>query len=197
MGDENRNSGYYEPRWSPGDYTQIDLCECERLPCADDSFDLGLCSHVLEDLRDPVHVVNEVFRICRRVMVIAPSRFLEQMNGVDHPRYAGFYHHMWMLYEKDGELVFRRKTPTISLSGCHLSCPLFKTVTVEAGSFMYLGSKGRAREEMFWSEKEDAEDLKKFVNANKGRSGCFEFDPKWKRPSYVVWRLRQAVFGVE
>lgn len=76
--------------WLESDYTQLDLCSGTRWPFQDKEFDLGLCSHTLEDLRDPLPALAELQRVCKRVLVIAPSRLLEQTRGIDHPRFCGF-----------------------------------------------------------------------------------------------------------
>jgi len=79
--------------WTDSDYTRLDLCAGERWPIDDKRFDLGLCSHCLEDLREPIQVVRELARCCKRTLIICPSRLFEQMRGVDHPRFCGMGHH--------------------------------------------------------------------------------------------------------
>lgn len=183
-------------RWACSDYTQADVCSCKPLPFEDKSYDLGLCSHVLEDLRDPVRVLTEMFRVCKKVMVISPSRLLEQTKGIEHPRYAGFYHHLWMIYEKNGKIIFRRKTPTINLTKCHFHCPRFKTITTEAGSFMSLMENGEPVEEMYWNEKEDAAELMTYVALNPPDGSMYEKDPSWTNLAFIIWKMRQMLFGV-
>ena len=90
-------------------WVQLDLCARERWPFEDNQFDFALCTHVLEDLRDPIWVCSEISRIAKAGSIEVPSRVEEQSLGVEHPRYAGYYHHRWLVSENDGALEFRFK----------------------------------------------------------------------------------------
>jgi hypothetical protein len=68
-----------------------------------------VCSHVLEDVRDPVWVCSEMSRIAKAGYVETPSRVVEQSRGVESPRYAGFCHHRWLVMRRAGVLEFRHK----------------------------------------------------------------------------------------
>lgn len=96
-------------RFSRLTWTQLDLCARQSWPFQDKFFDVALCTHVLEDLRDPVWVCSEISRIAKRGYVEVPSRILEQSLGVEHPRYAGFYHHRWLVSTVGRKLMFRLK----------------------------------------------------------------------------------------
>jgi SAM-dependent methyltransferase len=159
--------------WSEQQYTQLDLCAGEKWPFDDNQFDLGLSSHALEDLRDPLPAVRELARVSRRVLIVTPSRLLEQTKGIDHPAYCGFHHHPWMVFEENGVLVFRRKTGVVMLRGCHIRCPLGKTLRVEDGAMVFEGAEVAAEERVFWKQAEDAADYRAFVEAQPGQSDLF------------------------
>jgi SAM-dependent methyltransferase len=99
--------GERENKILPRDYTQADICAGKPLPFDKDHFDLGLCSHTLEDLRDPINALAELGRVCKRILVITPSRLLEQTRNIAHPRYCGFSHHPWAVFMGEGFIGFR------------------------------------------------------------------------------------------
>jgi SAM-dependent methyltransferase len=181
--------------WPPERYTQLDLCAGLRWPFADRQFDLGPASHCLEDLRDPLPAVRELGRVARRVLVIAPSRLLEQTRGIDHPAYCGFSHHPWMVYAENGDLVFRRKTTVVETRGCHLACPPGTTLAREAGSMHLCGEGIRAREEVFWAASDDAADCRRFLAPFRGRRGLFVADGREHSLKYWVWKARQMYWS--
>lgn len=96
-------------RYSKATWTRWDLCERRAWPFADKSFDFAVCSHLLEDVRDPLWVCSEISRVARAGYIEAPSRVEEQSRGVEHPGYAGYLHHRWLITVVDGELQFRHK----------------------------------------------------------------------------------------
>jgi hypothetical protein len=85
------------------------LCERKPWPFADRQFDFASCTHVLEDLRDPLWVCSELQRVAKAGYIETPSRIVEQSRGVEHPLYAGFYHHRWLVSVEEGALCFRFK----------------------------------------------------------------------------------------
>ena len=184
----------YEMRWSEGGYTQLDLCAHTRWPFDDNQFDLGLSSHCLEDLRDPLHAVTELSRVCRQVLIIVPSRLLEQTRGIDHPLYCGFPHHPWIVSRVNDELVFRRKTPVLALPACHLTCPMGKTLRRELGCEYFLGRGFTAREDpAIWDD--DFGDYRRFIVPFRARRDLFEHDEYRHGLKYWVWQIRQRWFG--
>jgi hypothetical protein len=89
-------------RFGPDSWVQRDVCDREPWPFAADRFDFAVCSHTLEDLRDPVWVCGELCRVAKAGYVEVPSRLEEQSWGVigDH---VGWSHHRWLAdVEADG-----------------------------------------------------------------------------------------------
>ena len=99
-----------EQRFSADHWIQADLCDRTPWPIEDKAFDFAVCSHVLEDVRDPIWMCSEMQRIAKAGYIETPSRVVEQSKGVENPRHAGFYHHRWLV-SKVGErrLEFRHK----------------------------------------------------------------------------------------
>src|SRR6187401_1767506 len=52
-------------RYSRERWTKWDLCERRPWPFADQSFDYAVCSHLLEDVRDPIWVCSELSRVAK------------------------------------------------------------------------------------------------------------------------------------
>jgi SAM-dependent methyltransferase len=52
--------------------SSLEVFDGVRLPVADGSFDLGVLSHVLEHVEEPVALLREVARACRAVVVEVP-----------------------------------------------------------------------------------------------------------------------------
>ena len=181
-------------KWSQDGYTQLDLCGCRAWPFEDNAFDLGLSSHCLEDLRDPLPAVREMSRVCRKSLIIVPSRLIEQTRGVDHPRYCGFPHHPWIVSVKGTTLVFRRKTFNVMLPACHIVCPAGRTLRRELGCTFAYGETFDAEEDpAVWDS--DYEDYCRFIEPFRRRRDLFVHDGKPHGVKYWVWKARERWFG--
>jgi hypothetical protein len=97
------------PRYSEQRWIQTDLCDRHPWPIADKAFDFATCSHLLEDIRDPIWVCSELRRIARAGYIEVPSRVVEQSKGIENPRHAGYYHHRWLITRNQNRLEFRHK----------------------------------------------------------------------------------------
>jgi hypothetical protein len=97
------------PRYSADRWIQTDLCDRRPWPIADKAFDFAICSHLLEDIRDPIWVCSELSRIAKAGYIEVPSRVLEQSKGIENPRHAGYYHHRWLISRDQDRLEFRHK----------------------------------------------------------------------------------------
>lgn len=89
-------------------WIQRDICERTPYPFADKSIDFAICSHVLEDVRDPLWVCSELVRIARRGYIEVPSRIAESSRGTE-PSQVGWSHHRWLVDISEGRLTFTMK----------------------------------------------------------------------------------------
>jgi len=94
-----------QERFSAETWVQRDVCDREPWPFADRQFDFVVCSHTLEDLRDPVWVCSEMIRVGRAGYIEVPSRLEEQTFGIQGP-WAGWGHHHWLVDVGDDEIEF-------------------------------------------------------------------------------------------
>lgn len=105
---------FSEDTWYIGD-----ICD-EKIWQAFDanSFDFVICSHVLEDIRDPIFVCRQMLRIGRAGYIETPSRFRECAKAGATELTAGWEHHRWIVDIEDGTLVFTAKNPLIYHFDC-------------------------------------------------------------------------------
>jgi hypothetical protein len=89
-----------------------DICDREPFPFADDELDFAICSHTLEDVRDPVWVCAELQRVARAGYIEVPSRLEEQSYGVHGP-WVGWSHHRWLIDVGEAGLEFVFKSHAV------------------------------------------------------------------------------------
>ena len=83
-------------RFDAATWVQRDMCDREPWPFVDDQFDFAVCSHTLEDVRDPIGVCQELARVAKAGYLEVPSRLEEQSFGVQGP-WVGWGHHPWLV----------------------------------------------------------------------------------------------------
>lgn len=89
-------------------WIQRDICDRTPYPFQDKSIDFVICSHTLEDVRDPLWVCSEMVRIAQRGYVEVPSRLVESCRGVE-PDQVGWTHHRWLVDIEGNEIRFLMK----------------------------------------------------------------------------------------
>src|SRR5690349_25177201 len=83
-----------EKEWfSAKTWVQRDICDKAPFPFADKQFDFAICSHTLEDVRNPLWVCSEIIRVAKRGYIEVPSREWETCRGWERPNQAGLSHH--------------------------------------------------------------------------------------------------------
>jgi hypothetical protein len=75
----------------------------------DGEFDFAICSHLLEDVRDPLFVCRQLIRVAKAGYIECPSRFRECAKSYAGELNSGYNHHRWILDLIDGALVFTPK----------------------------------------------------------------------------------------
>lgn len=106
-------------RFTEATWTQRDICAHEPWPYPDDAFDLAICSHTLEDVRDPVWVCRELSRVARAGYVEVPAPVEELTWGVHGP-WVGWTHHHWVCEAEGAGLRFTFKPHLLGAPGRHL-----------------------------------------------------------------------------
>jgi hypothetical protein len=89
-------------------WIQRDICEHTPFPFADKQVDFVICSHTLEDIRDPLFVCAEMLRVAKRGYIEVPSRVVESCRGVE-PGQVGWSHHRWLIDIQGQDIRFLMK----------------------------------------------------------------------------------------
>ena len=90
-------------------WIQRDMCDRAPWPFSDEQFDVVICSHTLEDVRDPLWVCAEMIRVGKRGYIEVPSRAYESSLGIERPNQAGLSHHRWLIDICGNEISFLLK----------------------------------------------------------------------------------------
>ncbi len=96
------------PSIAPENWIPQDICGARPFPFADKYFDFAICSHTLEDVRDPLRVCAEMSRVAKAGYIETPSPIVELTRGMDPwgRSWVGHYHHRWIVSVENGTLVF-------------------------------------------------------------------------------------------
>ncbi|MBW1800195.1 MAG: hypothetical protein JRJ85_05630 [Deltaproteobacteria bacterium] len=85
------------------------------------SWDFAICTHVLEDIRDPLFLVKKILRIVDAGFIAVPNKHTE-LSPVESPQYPGYYHHRW-IFTLEGQVL--RAIAKLPLLGYYRSANKF------------------------------------------------------------------------
>ncbi|MGH2867675.1 MAG: methyltransferase domain-containing protein [Solirubrobacteraceae bacterium] len=108
-----------DERFGPERWVQRDICERDPWPFADRQFEFAVCSHTLEDVRDPVWVTSELQRVAKAGYIEVPALREELTYGIQGP-WVGWGHHHWLVITHEHGLEFIFKHHVINRRGSHL-----------------------------------------------------------------------------
>jgi methyltransferase family protein len=135
-------------RFSRDTWLRRDICEHTPFPFADKSVDFVICSHTLEDIRDPLWVCAEMMRIGRRGYIEVPSRLAESCRGTETGQ-VGWSHHRWLVDIEGSHIRFLMKYHRIH-SHWRLSLP--------ASTLASLGEAQQVQW-LFWTDRFTVEEV--------------------------------------
>jgi len=98
------SQGPEEEWFTKATWVQRDICDRAPWPFANKVFDFAVCSHTLEDVRDPLWICSELVRVAKRGYIEVPSRVFESCLGAERSGQAGLSHHRWLI-DIDGRRV--------------------------------------------------------------------------------------------
>ena len=71
---------------------------------SDKYFDFIICTHTLEDIRDPLFVINQLQRVSKAGLIAIPTRHTE-LSPIQSKFYNGYSHHRWIFTVNKNSLV--------------------------------------------------------------------------------------------
>jgi hypothetical protein len=141
-------------RFAPGTWVQRDICERERWPFTDRQFDFAVCSHTLEDVRDPVWVASELQRVAAAGYIEVPALREELTYGIQGP-WVGWGHHRWLVSIDGSRIEFVFKHHVVNRAGSHLPAGAMDGVPPEHRVQTLWWDRGLdARERFMWTADE-------------------------------------------
>ena len=115
-------------RFTPETWVRRDICDRIPWPFTERQFDFAICSHTLEDVRDPVFVCSELIRTSKAGYIEVPSRLEEQSYGV-HGSWIGWSHHRWLIDVAADEIVFVLKPHLLARATDHFPAGFNESLT--------------------------------------------------------------------
>ena len=92
-------------RYDASRWVQRDICDREPFPFGDDEIEYVICSHTLEDVRDPVWVCQVIARIGKAGYLEVPARVEELTYGIQGD-WVGWGHHHWLVDMRETHVEF-------------------------------------------------------------------------------------------
>jgi hypothetical protein len=139
-------------RFTEDTWIQRDICDREPWPFDDKQIDFAVCSHTLEDVRDPVWMCSEFNRIAKAGYIEVPSRLEEQTYGFQGP-WTGWSHHRWLIDadQAANHIQFVHKSAVVERADSHFPTDFRDTLSEaeRVQTFWWEGSFDFG-ERLFW-----------------------------------------------
>src|SRR2546421_3716573 len=148
------NGNRSDERFGPDSWIQRDICDREPWPFADGQFDFAICSHTLEDVRDPIWVAGELQRVAAAGYIEVPALREELTYGVQGP-WVGWSHHRWLVMVEPGSIEFLFKHHVINRAGSHLPAGAVDSLSAEERvQTLWWEGNFDVRERLIWNYQE-------------------------------------------
>jgi Methyltransferase domain len=141
-------------RFRADTWVQRDVCERAPWPFSDRQFDFVVCSHTLEDVRDPVWVCAELQRVSAAGYIEVPALREELTYGIQGP-WVGWGHHRWLVIVDTDRIEFVFKHHVVNRDGSHLPAGAMDGVPPdERVQTLWWEGGFDARERLMWTAAE-------------------------------------------
>lgn len=174
----------------PDNWVVQDICGDKPFPWPENFFDFVICSHTLEDVRDPLRVCRELSRVGLAGYVETPSPLFELTRGIESQglRWVGCYHHRWLVDLDSAGLVFIFK-PHFLVASRRFHFPArygAKWRDTDAGITSYFwDGQILARERVILNREEFKSFIESIVGSVRGEILSMRLDPVRK----YTWRI--------
>jgi hypothetical protein len=145
-------------------WNQRDICEKTPFPFRDKEIDFVVCSHTLEDIRDPLWVCAEMIRVAKAGYIEVPSRIWETCRGLE-PGIAGLSHHRWLIEIEGNEIQFLPKLHRVHNWRYSLPKKVRKNLSEEQSVQWLFWEDSFTYREIVLHGVEQTKELERFVNA--------------------------------
>jgi hypothetical protein len=139
-------------RFDADTWVMRDFCDREPWPFRDKEIDFVICSHTLEDVRDPIWMCSEFNRIANAGYIEVPSRLEEQTYGFQGP-WTGWSHHRWLIDadQAANHIQFVHKSAVLERADSHFPTDFRETLSEaeRVQTFWWEGSFDFG-ERLFW-----------------------------------------------
>jgi hypothetical protein len=148
------NGARADERFDSATWIQRDICDREPWPFGDQQFEFAICSHTLEDVRDPIWVAAELQRVAAAGYIEVPSLREELTYGIQGP-WVGWGHHRWLVSIESGGIDFLFKHHVVNRAGSHLPAGTIDGVAPEERvQTLWWEEEFVARERFVWTAEE-------------------------------------------
>ena len=78
----------------------------------DKEYDYAICTHTLEDIRDPKFVISQIIRVAKKGYIAVPHKFRE-LSYSTHPNHLGYPHHRWIFAFENNKMLILPKSNVV------------------------------------------------------------------------------------
>lgn len=145
----------------------------EKIPFEDNYFDFSLCTHTLEDIKDPISVCKELIRVSKSGYIECPSREVESVMNLKKQGLVGYGNHRWFVNIDGNNVTFTNKTPYVYCRNDLIFQPGYSPSTTYVGLFW--DNEFNVEENVIISTDETIKNQSDFIKAvreNTHRESC-------------------------
>lgn len=79
-----------------------------------EKYDFCICTHMLEDIRDPAFIINKINENFSAGFISVPNKHTE-LSNIENPAFLGYCHHRWIFTIVEDKLKALAKMPVVEV----------------------------------------------------------------------------------